>query len=158
MGYDFTEIYQTNNRFDLDVDDIKKRIEGLEGFGSISEYELESLPKYAAVIAKAMKEKKKPVTPNQLRRFYTYVKSIELANRQTDAEETNFKDKYKLRFILPKIAGSSERESLDDLHKILAACIESSNIKTVKDLRIFMEFFEAILDYHSTFKPQKQDN
>lgn len=156
MGYDFTEIYQTNNKFGLNVDQIKTRIERFSGFGSISEDDLESLPEFAAVIAKAMHNKKKPVTQTQLRRFYTYVKSIELANRQTPEETTNFKDKYKLKFILPKIAGSSEREGLVDLHKILAACIERDNINIVKDLRVFMEFFEAILDYHATIKPSKQ--
>ncbi|ABL66061.1 type III-A CRISPR-associated protein Csm2 [Chlorobium phaeobacteroides] len=158
MGYDFTEIYQINKQFDVDVHQIVSRIEGFGSFSSISEYELENLPKYAAVIAKAMKEKKKPVTPTQLRRFYTYVKSIDLANKQTKEDEQNFKDKYKLKFILPKIAGSSECESLEDLYKVLNACVNGDKIITVKDLRLFMEFFEAILDYHSTFKTQKKDN
>ncbi|HWQ47600.1 MAG TPA: type III-A CRISPR-associated protein Csm2 [Methanosarcina sp.] len=153
MGYDFTEIYQANKKFDVDIDQIVRSIEGFGGFSTISEYDLESLPKYAAVIAKAMKEKKKPVTTTQLRRFYTYLKSIDLANQQTKEDEQDFKDKYKLKFILPKIAGSSERESLEDLYKILNACVNGDKIKIVKDLRLFIEFFEAILDYHSTFKP-----
>ncbi|WP_418219462.1 type III-A CRISPR-associated protein Csm2 [Chlorobaculum limnaeum] len=86
------------------------------------------------------------------------MKSIDLANRQTEESVVNFKDKYKLKFILPKIAGSSERESLEDLYEVLNACIKDNKINSVKDFRIFMEFFEAILDYHSTFKSQKQDN
>jgi CRISPR-associated protein Csm2 len=142
----FIDIYKSS----LTIDDIVRRINGISTFGSIDDYDLEKLPEYAAVIAKAMKMKKKPVTPTQLRRFYTYVKSVDIANQQTKENEIHFKDKYKLRFILPKIAGSSEHESLEDLYKILGACVNGDKIQTVKDLRLFMEFFEAILDYHST--------
>lgn len=158
MGYDFTEIYRTNKKFDINIEEIIEDICTFRSFGSIAENDLENLPKYAAVIATAMIKRKKPVTPNQLRRFYTYIKSIDLANLQTQETEVNFKDKYKLKFILPKIAGSSERENLEDLYKILNACVSENKINSVKDFRIFMEFFEAILDYHSTFKSQKQDN
>lgn len=154
MGYDFTSIYNSS----LTISLIETRLNSFTNFGAISDSDREMLPEFAAVIAKAMHNKKKPVTPTQLRRFYTYIKSIDLANQQTPEEITNFKDKYKLKFILPKIAGSSERESLEDLYKILNACITGNKIQSVKDFWIFMEFFEAILDYHSTFKPQKQDN
>jgi CRISPR-associated protein Csm2 len=158
MEYDFTEVYQKDNKFDIDIKGIKEIISSFHNFSSISEDKLEHLPKYAAVIATAMIKRKKPVTPNQLRRFYTYIKSIDLAIRQTEESIVNFKDKYKLKFILPKIAGSSERESLEDLYEVLDVCIKDNKINSVKDFRIFMEFFEAILDYHSTFKSQKQDN
>jgi len=154
MAYDFTSIYNSS----LKISQIEQHLNGFTNFGAISDSDREMLPEFAAVIAKAMHDKKKPVTPTQLRRFYTYIKSIDLANQQTPEETPNFKDKYKIKFILPKIAGSSERESLEDLYKILNACITGNKIQSVKDFRIFMEFFEAILDYHSTFKPQKQDN
>jgi len=137
----------------MTIDQIVDEINCFLRFGAIEENKLEKLPEYAAVIAKEIN-----VTPTQLRRFYTYVKSIDLVNQQTDPKESNFKDKYKLKFILPKIAGSSERNNLKELYKILAACVRNNKIESVKDLRIFMEFFEAILDYHSTLKPQKQDN
>lgn len=149
MGNVFTDIYQST----ITIDQIVQEINSYSQFGSIDEYVLEKLPEYAAVIAQNIK-----VTPTQLRRFYTYVKSVDLANQQTKEDEHNFKDKYKLKFILPKIAGSSERDKLRELYKILGACLRGGKIQSVRDLRVFMEFFEAILDYHSTFKPQKQEN
>jgi CRISPR-associated protein Csm2 len=149
MGNVFTDIYQST----ITIDQIVQEINSFSQFGSIDEYVLEKLPEYAAVIAQNIK-----VTPTQLRRFYTYVKSVDLANQQTKEDEQNFKDKYKLKFILPKIAGSSERDKLRELYKILGACLRGGKIQSVRDFRVFMEFFEAILDYHSTFKPQKQEN
>jgi len=137
----------------MTIETIVQKINGFTRFGSIEECELEKLPEYAAVIAQNIN-----VTPTQLRRFYTYVKSVDLVNQQTKEDETNFKDKYKLKFILPKLAGSSEREKLENLYKIIEGCLRGEKISTVKDFRVFMEFFEAILDYHSTFKPQKKDN
>ncbi|NTV66823.1 MAG: type III-A CRISPR-associated protein Csm2 [Chlorobaculum sp.] len=149
MGNFFTDIYEST----LTIDQIVQKINNLGQFGSIDDCELERLPEYAAVIAQNIK-----VTPTQLRRFYTYIKSVDLVNLHTDKEECNFKDKYKIKFLLPKIAGSSEYEKLKELYKILGACVLGEKIKSVKDFRMFMEFFEAILDYHSTFKSQKQDN
>ncbi len=146
MGSVYTDIYHSS----MTIDQIVVKINEVSRFGEIDEFDLEKLPEYAAVIAIEMKKPKKPVTSTQLRRFYTYVKSIDLANRQTNKDESNFKDKYKLKFILPKIAGSSERESLEDLYKILNACVTGDKIKSVKDFQLFMEFFEAILDYYST--------
>jgi CRISPR-associated protein Csm2 len=149
MGNVFTDIYQST----MTIDQIVQEIDSFSRFGSIDEYVLAKLPEYAAVIAQNIK-----VTPTQLRRFYTYVKSVDLANQQTKEDEKNFKDKYKLKFILPKIAGSSEHDKLKELYKILGACLKGEKIQSVRDFRVFMEFFEAILDYHSTFKPQKQEN
>ena len=144
----FTDIYQTT----ITIDQIEDKINDFSEFSSIDEYDLEKLPEYAAVIAKKIE-----VTPTQLRRFYGYVKSIDLANQQTNEDECNFKDKYKIKFILPKIAGSSEHDNLKDLYKILSACVKKEKIKSIKDFRVFMEFFEAILDYHSAIDPIKKD-
>ena len=108
----------------------------------------EQLPVFAAIISETIK-----VTPTQLRRFYTYVKSIDIANKDTKTDTIT--DSYKLKFLLPKLAGSSEKESLKDLYKIFGITIPI--IQTVKELRLFVEFFEAILDYHSTIDPKKKD-
>ncbi|AOS83488.1 hypothetical protein BIU88_04630 [Chlorobaculum limnaeum] len=59
MGYDFTEIYQKDNKFDIDIKGIKEKISLFRNFSSIPEDELEYLPKYAAVIATAMIKRKK---------------------------------------------------------------------------------------------------
>ena len=103
----------------------------------------EQMPMFAAVIAETIK-----VTPTQIRKFYTYIKSIDIANK--DNKTDSITNAYKLRFLLPKLAGSSEHKSLIELHKIFSACIIGDKIKSVKELRIFVEFFEAILDYHAS--------
>ncbi|NTW89083.1 MAG: type III-A CRISPR-associated protein Csm2 [Desulfobulbaceae bacterium] len=110
----------------------------------------DKFPLFAAAIAKDIGPK---ITPTQLRKFYTYVKSIEMSNKDKRIGETDIRDKYKLRFILPKIAGSGEKErvKLQGLYEILAVCLLGRDkIQTVGDLRMFVEFFEAILDYHAS--------
>lgn len=125
--------------------EIKSGLKCIVSFSQAPPEIIEKLPAFAAIIAKNIGDK---VTPTQLRRFFTYVKSIEIVNRDSPLEI--FKEKYKLNFILPKIAGSSERTKLDGLYEILSVCLPK--IKTVSDLRIFVEFFEAILDYHASIK------
>jgi CRISPR-associated protein Csm2 len=113
----------------------------------------DALPEYAAVIAKKMGGGENKVTTTQLRRFYTYIKSIEMANRDKRPEDTDIIDKYKLSFILPKIAGSGEKQqkSLKGLYDIFYVClVKRQKIKNIGDLRIFIEFFEAILDFHAS--------
>lgn len=147
-NYDFTSVFGTLPT----MEQVKTALNSCKNLSQLNDSEM--LPNYAATVAKTIK-----VTSTQLRRFYTYVKSIEQANRMSAETATNasegFKDKYKLKFILPKLAGSSERDSLKELYQIFAAAIPKIN--TVADLRLFMEFFEAILDYHSTLNTKKKD-
>jgi CRISPR type III-A-associated protein Csm2 len=137
------------------MEEIKRRLGAIDTFSSCSQQALQArdqFPEYAAVIAKDIGSK---ITSTQLRRFYTYIKAIEMANRHSDQGSHEIKDRYKLRFILPKIAGTGkrERECLIGLYEILAICLQKGNkILTVADLRVFVEFFEAILDYHASLE------
>lgn len=119
------------------------------------------LPDYAAWIAEEISpvqsnsEEKKIVTRNQLRRYYNYVKGIEQSVLMKEDSDTDISSqKAKLKFLLPKIAGSSKADTLEPLYDVFAAIIISDRIKNVKDIRLFAEFFEAILDYHSTLQPK----
>ncbi len=123
--------------------DIENGLRGIPSFTDAPLATIERFPAFAAAIAQYIGN---TVTPTQLRRFYTYVKSIEMVNRHSAPHE--FKDRYKLGFILPKIAGSSEGDKLKPLYDIINECLPK--ITTVSDLRIFVEFFEAILDYHAS--------
>ncbi|MDX2129657.1 MAG: type III-A CRISPR-associated protein Csm2 [Chloroherpetonaceae bacterium] len=147
-SFDFTAVFGTLPK----LDDVKNAIQNCQKFSELNDSDL--LPNYAATVAKTIK-----VTSTQLNRFYRYVKSIEQANRMSNPDATTandgFIDKHKLKFLLPKIAGSSERDSLKELYEIFA--VSTPKIKTVSDLRTFVEFFEAILDYHSTFDTKKKD-
>ena len=111
----------------------------------------DDLPMFSAVIAE---ELSKQITPTQLRRFYAYVKSIEIKNHNLK-DDDDIRDKAKLKFLLPKLAGSVEKKSQEGikvLHNVFANCLYDNRINKVKDLRLLMDFFEAILDYHATFE------
>jgi len=149
MPNEFTEIYQDERQ---DLDTIYARLKTC----TLAELE-NDLPMFSAVIAEELSKK---ITPTQLRRFYTYVKSIDRKNLNQN-DNDSILDKAKLKFLLPKLAGSVEKKSQEGikvLHRVFAECLHENRIDKVRDLRIFIEFFEAILDYHSTFKTQKQDN
>lgn len=140
------------------LDEVKKRLERVNTLSSASSEIKESLYIYAAAVAKEMST---DVTPTQLRRYYSYIKSIEIVNRHQKGEYTQIIDKYKLSFLLPKIAGSSERKKLQSLYEVMKVCLSNSNgskIKTVADLRLFVEFFEAILDYHASIEKSVNHN
>ena len=109
---------------------------------------------YAASIALSMHN----VTPTQMRRFYGYVKGIEQVNRALDDNKKEFQQKARLKLLQPKIAGSSERKELIVLYEVVKACVEDGKIDDVGDLRAFVAFFEAILDYHSTIERNKKKN
>jgi CRISPR-associated protein Csm2 len=134
----------------------KKKLEILSIIGALTYFkellEDKEIACYAASIAVTMKD----VSPTQMRRYYSYVKGIEQINRHlVDNETRAFKDKHKLILLLPKIAGSSERKHLHDLYEIVAVCIPK--IMDVGDVRAFVAFFEAILDYHSTIERKPED-
>ena len=149
------------NALHAKIEEIKRGLRVIDTFSSHSQQALQArdqFPEYAAVIAKSIGSK---ITSTQLRRFYTYIKAIEMANRHSDPGSHEIKDRYRLRFILPKIAGTGkrERESLIDLYKILYVCLQEGNkIQTVADLRVFVEFFEAILDYHASLEKSGNQN
>ncbi|NTW88343.1 MAG: type III-A CRISPR-associated protein Csm2 [Desulfobulbaceae bacterium] len=145
-GFDFIEELGARPK----LKDVKEKLTNIITFSTASSEIKENLYLYAAAIAKEMSTE---VTPTQLRRFYSYIKSIELVNRHQKDDAPQIIDKYKLSFLLPKIAGSSERKKLQSLYEVMKVCLSNNNggkIKTVADLRLFVEFFEAILDYHAS--------
>jgi CRISPR-associated protein Csm2 len=149
MANQFTEIYKDNRQ---DLEQIYQRLK------NYSLHDLENdLPMFSAVIAEELAKK---ITPTQLRRFYTYVKAIDRKNLNQQDDDIIL-DKAKLKFLLPKLAGSVENKSQDGikvLHRVFAECLHGNRIEKVKDLRLFMEFFEAILDYHATFKTERNND
>lgn len=146
------ELYKENKKEKDAIACICKKLEEQVNFKNI---EQENLPAFAAWIAEEMK-----ITPTQLRRFYTYVKGIErkakIENGGLDSQT-----KAKLMFLLPKLAGSVQKkkqEGIKVLHQVFSACIHrGKNIQDKSDLEHFIEFFEAILDYHSTIEQKKDE-
>lgn len=114
-------------------------------------YLRKDIAKLAASVADTMQG----VTSTQMRRFYGYTKGIEQANRHRNKTD-DIEQPYKLQLLLPRIAGSSEREKLLDLYRFIEACVNGNKIKDVEDLRAFVDFFEAVLDYQATNKKENK--
>jgi len=145
-----------------EISTVEQGLRGITTFSDPNSYSArDNFPRYAAAIAKSIGPN---ITTTQLRKFYTYVKSIEIANRHSPPDSTEIKDGYKLHFLLPKIAGTGkrERERLEGLYKILGVCLleidGKKKIMRVADLRVFVEFFEAILDYHASIEKSVNHN
>ena len=157
MPNDFTKIFEDEfNQYQTDgytdkIDCVVGKLDEPESFSRLDNKTQESLPAFAAWIADEIK-----LSPTQLRRFYTYVKAAE-RNASEKNGVLDSRTKAKLMFLLPKLAGSSnvkkdaEKKSIKILYRVFAVCIHTNNkIQNKKDLERFVEFFEAILDFHAT--------
>ncbi len=154
MPNDFTKIFEDEfNQYQTDgytdkIDCVVGKLDDSKSFSRLDNKTQESLPAFAAWIADEIK-----LSPTQLRRFYTYVKSAE-RNAYDDDGVLDSRTKAKLMFLLPKLAGNVKEEAEDSikiLYRVFATCIHTNNkIQNKEDLERFVEFFEAILDFHAT--------
>ena len=105
----------------------------------------------ADFIAEDIKEKMKV---NQLRKFFEGIKRIQMNYKKmgqyNDKKEVDSKELYK---ILPELAYAFGRKLItEDYYKVIKMCIRSddgeSKIKTIRDLKYFVDFLSAILAYH----------
>lgn len=160
MGYDFN-IYENtptwgnfleNGRFN----DKKtmKQIEdtlanhAITNFSEIQTTNSDLLPIFSFATAQILS---KNLKPTQLRRFYTYVKNMQMEIPKSALYTDNLprEIKAKLKFLPPKLAGASaKKKEVEPLYKVITACLANDKIKTKGDFEYFVEFFEAILDYH----------
>lgn len=132
-----------------EVECVKAALGNSDNFAAMDLDVQQNLPAYAAWIAKATKT----VRPTQLRRFYTHVKVLCRKARDEDTGSLDPRTKAKLKFLLPKLAGTVKKkeEGLLNLYEVFALCIQTHNkIRCKADLDSFVDFFEAILDYHET--------
>jgi len=133
------------------IDCVKVGLKQDEPFSDLGEDIQQALPAYAAWVA----EKMQKVTPTQLRRFYTHVKALSRNAQDDDTGQLDIRSRVGLKFLLPKLAGSIKKkeEGLRVLYEVFAICIQMHNkIRTKQDMESFVEFFEAILDYHETLQ------
>ncbi len=143
MGNVFIDIYQEVSFQEIVTQLRNRRLNDLT----------DELPRYAAMIAKELHNKR--LTSTQLRRFYTYVKAIEQQNKDLADDNKNIKGKSKLSFLLPKLAGSvkqTDKDKVLPLYIVFDSCLNGKELENVGELRLFVEFFEAILDYFATYK------
>ena len=155
MSNHFTEIFEEDfNQYKKDgytdkIECVVGKLDDSKSFSQLDNKTQESLPAFAAWIADEIE-----LSPTQLRRFYTYVKSAERKAYDDDDGVLDSSTKAKLMFLLPKLAGNVKKEAEDSikiLYRVFATCIHTNNkIKNKEDLEQFVEFFEAILDFRAT--------
>lgn len=137
---------------------VRKGLDNDNTFYNMNADQRKMLPAFAAWVA----EEIKALAPTQLRRFYSYVKSIERNATNDGNGLLDATSQAKLLFLLPKLAGNAnvkrkkEKQSIQALYDVFATCIyKNEKIRSTQDIECFVEFFEAILDYHATFDHKK---
>ncbi|MEM4368625.1 MAG: type III-A CRISPR-associated protein Csm2 [Candidatus Anstonellales archaeon] len=98
----------------------------------------------AYVVAKNVKDKMKI---NQLRKFFTRIKSIDNEIRMKK-EDNNF-DASKTVVLLPELAYAYGRGLITrEFYDLMKICLSETKIKTVKDFKRLVDFLSAVLAYH----------
>jgi CRISPR-associated protein Csm2 len=159
MGWNYEESFYNVYKDDIKpilkkkdmarIDYIAEQLQEEENFHNFAEksHKTWKLSMYSFVIAGELAEK--GLKLSQLRKFYNYVKKMEY-----EVKGELPKVLAKLKFLLPKLAGSSKKEEVKPLYTIFAACIKN-NIRVRDDVLSFIEFFEAILNYFETLSEEK---
>lgn len=108
----------------------------------------------ADVIAIELKDKMKPT---QLRKFFHAVKEKERRVKgDKDSDNISSAINTELRLLIPELAYAKGRELItQDFYDLMRCCLSAETLKTVGDLRVFMQFLTAILAYH---KFHEKDN
>ncbi len=143
-----------NGEFQPNLKFIIAEIGKKEHFADFQTDPQSNLVVFSYAIAKKLSEDLKPT---QLRRFYTYVKKLQY---KVEPHETNLPPEVLagLAFLPPKLAGASTRKGeVKPLFKVISACLANEKIKTKPDYDYFVEFFEAILDYHQVLSKEKSN-
>jgi len=147
--------FQRNGRFHPNLDFIVREIGKKKHFAEFQKDTSNSLVVFSYAIAKQLEEKK--LKPTQLRRFYTYVKKLQY---KVGPQEKDLPAKVLvgLAFLPPKLAGAStKKDEVKPLFKVISACLANRKITTKPDYDYFVEFFEAILDYHQVLSKSKSN-
>ena len=97
---------------------------------------------YAYIVAKNSEDLK----TNQLRKFFAAIRKIEQKNSWDEIESEFY-------LIKPRMAVSVGRENMPKLfYELIMACMEKVDIgseeEKMKNLKVFIEFFESIVAYH----------
>lgn len=145
---------EQNGQFKPNLEFITSEIGKKKRFAEFQKDTSYSLVIFAYATAKQLAEKLKPT---QLRRFYTYVKKLQY---KVGPQEINLPPEVLagLAFLPPKLAGASIRKGeVKPLFKVISACLANGKITTKPDYDYFVEFFEAILDYHQVLSKEKSN-
>ncbi len=127
------------------VKDVKSHIKTLNTFFNLKPdyYAVENGA--ADIVAKGMGNKMKV---NQLRKFFTQIKRIELDNKDKNNEE-EFRSIEKVYPLLPELAYAKGRGLItEEFYELMKVCMDTSKLKKIKDFKRLVDFLSAILAYH----------
>ncbi len=160
MGIDFniyrdTDIWRNNfeekGKFRPNISFIESKLKdsSIKRFSDFQNTNPDLLVILSYAVARILSNNK--LKPTQLRRFYHYVKNLQNKIPRSDEPADLLPDtvKARLKFLPPKLAGaSSKKREVEALYKVISACLDRDKIRSKGDFEYFVEFFEAILDYH----------
>lgn len=132
----------------------KNIIEELEKKGSFSELlRIEDFAEEGKVADQLAREFRKSLKPTQLRRIFHAIKEVERnlkeVKKDHDKKELTSQNRSRIFRLLPELAYARGRLLIPQtFYRLMRISLGTEKLKTVKDLRVFIEFLTAILAYH----------
>lgn len=132
----------------------KNIIEELEKKGSFSELlRIEDFAEEEKVADQLAREFRKSLKPTQLRRIFHAIKEVERnlkeVKKDDDKKELTSQNRSRIFRLLPELAYARGRLLIPQkFYRLMRISLGTEKLKTVKDLRVFIEFLTAILAYH----------
>lgn len=153
--YQETDLWKKHFQGGIKINAVEREIRKKKSFAEFQD-DTETLVTFSYAVATELSDKLKPT---QLRRFYTYVKKLEYkAASLKSSAPLGPEVKAGLAFLPPKLAGAASRkEGVDPLFRVISACVSNERINSKEDLEYFVQFFEAILDYHQVLSKEKSN-
>lgn len=133
----------------------KNIIEELEKEGSFSNrIRIEDFAEEKKVADQLAQEFGKTLNPTQLRRIFHAIKEIErglkgVKKEDEDKKRLESKERSSILSLLPELAYAKGRNLIPQkFYKLIRISLGTEKLKTVGDLRRFVQFLTAILAYH----------
>lgn len=128
-------------------------IDELEREGSFSELlRIEDFAEEKKVADQLAWEFRKSLKPTQLRRIFHAIKEVERSVKEAkkdDEKDLPSEERSRILRLLPELAFARGRDLIPHkFYKLMRISLGAEKLKTVKDLRVFVEFLTAVLAYH----------
>ena len=128
----------------LAMDEIKARLEGLEGMAQLKREDFADEGGYAHALAQQFRGTLKAT---QLHRFFRQIKQVQREAGRAGADEPFQRER--ILTLLPILVYSVGRDLVPkDFYEIVKICLSKDKLKTNGDFIRVAEFLEAIVAYH----------
>ncbi len=99
---------------------------------------------WADKAAKNLNKQTSALNTNQLRKFLSELKSIDLVANKDNYDQY----KHKIFLLMPQIAYAHGRKIVNrDFYNLMKECITPTKLKTYDDFKAFVNFYVAIVAY-----------